>query len=291
VIKLLNPDHGEMEVEVGIPIHALATYELKRIDSLQNTSEGAVDRIYQIDPSTVLPVEPAQNGFHALVNARTSLKHFEDSQALTVGFWGLGSRHLTAAINLDRLLSAQGDEIWAAMRELVPRDSTLVTTSSKEDGQFRDFVLRRFAEENITLEALSIPRSESIEFDFPYFVTTGNRKVLQEQRCALLLFSMQTSEKLRKLVALLALSEVSTITVICLLNRMGSRTVEFVSRIQRMLLRAGQREEPLNFRFEFIYEIQDLHGEALRRTLETIHWLIDGYAQSTAEQTYRSLAE
>jgi len=267
-----------------IPVHYLTSYCIPVVS-------GRPDRIYRIDPNTVLPVESQRKqGFGPMFPTSECIRHFENSRSLKMGFYSAGPRILSAALRIPRLLEHAGQEIWDSISRYLDAKPVLVTTFGKEDLAFHAFVEQRAARDWKTLDTVFIPRSDSIYSDFPYFVTREIRARLQGKSILLLLASLQTSEKLRKLVALLAQSGVERIQVICLLNRMGTRTVEFVSRIYRMA--ENQREEgAMGFAFRYVYDVRDLHGDQLSRTLDTIDWLANQYSSSTAEQSYRALTE
>ena len=270
-----------------VPASYLTIYPIEKV--------SACEKEYRIDPSTILPEEASPGtGYRPLILPREALTQFESSKALTAGLFQAGLRRVSVAIHLKRLFDRFGPSIWKSISNLFAEDSILVTTLSKEDGVFREFVEREAAGIGHSLESVFIPRSDSIDFDFPYFLTPSMKDRLSGGRVVLLLSSLQTSEKLRKLVALLAQSDVRHITVLCLLNRMGARTVKFVSRIQKMaqgLGGLGEEPESFEFQFKYVYELRDLHGEALRKTLETVDWMTSHYISSTTVQTYRSLTE
>src|SRR6267142_118728 len=280
-----DDDSPEYDQKLSIPAYYLTTYCIPAVTK-------GFDKIYRIDPNTILPVEaPLRNGFEPLIDRQESLRQFEDSQALKIGLYSAGPRFLTAAFRISRLLEHSGPAIWLKIKEYFSATSVLVTTFGKEDVTFRSFVEKQAAGDWNSLDSVFIPRSDSIHSDFPYFVTGDIRRRLEGQSVVLLLSSLQTSEKLRKLVALLAQSGVEKITVVVPLNRMGVRTVEFVSRIERMIQGLGKTKRSMNFTFRYVYEVRDLHGEPLRRTIETIDWLATQYSASTSEQSYQSLTE
>jgi orotate phosphoribosyltransferase len=274
---------GQQDI-LSVPAYYLTSYGIPPIT-------GTPDRIYPVDPSTVLPIEaPQQSGFHPLVNGHEALRHFEEAEALTVGFFGLGSRLITGPIHVLRLLEKRGDEVWRHISHNFRRDTILVSTFSKDDAVFHAFIEQRAASTWKSLESVFIPRTESIDFDFPYFASGPVRNRLRGAKVVLVLASTQTSETLRKLVALLAQSEVKQLGVICLLNRMGTRTVSFVSRIRKMLQMRND-ERSFDFNFSYVYEICDLNGTLLQRTLESVNWLADQYTAATTEITYQTLVE
>jgi len=272
------------QIDSEVPIYFLTSYCIPPV-------AGDIDKIYPIDPSTVLPVEtPRANGFHPLIPPHEALEHFETSKALTVGFFGLGPRLMTAPIHIPRLLEAHGDDIWKRISGKFRSNSVLVSTFSRDDAVFHAFVEKRAASTWKSLESIFIPRSESVDFDFPYFAADSIRERLTNAKVVLLLSTTQTAETLRKLVALLAQNRLAQLTVICLLNRMGARTVNFISRIRTMFKQMSE-EESFKFDFVYVYEIRDLNGAPLQRTIESIEWLVSQYEAATTEVTYQALTE
>ncbi len=199
------------------------------------------------------------------------------------------------------MLTIHGETIWTRVRAKLqrlggevdwfsdPRQAVVVTTYGREDMQFQTFFQRWSAINNIRVEMAFIPRSDSIESDFPYFLPHDVRTRLEGRSVLLLLSSMHTSEKLRKLVSLLAQSGVARITVLCLLNRMGKRTVDFVSRIERLAQGLGRDDLGRNFAFVHVFNINDLHGAQLNRTLQAVEALAADYCDRTPSPTYKSL--
>jgi orotate phosphoribosyltransferase len=243
-----------------IPLASLSTYPIRELKA------GEFDEVIQIDPATILPQEQLQSRqSQALISKPETLTHFDASEALLMGFWQSGERQFTAGMRLDRLLERKGPLIWAKLARYVPNGGILVTTFAREDVRFHAFLQRCAAQSGREVEAAFVPRCDSIESDFPYFTTAQVRTKIKGKRVILVLSSLQTSGKLRKLVSLLAQSAVEGITVICLLNRMGRRTVDFVSRIKRMLQGLGSKSPHRNFRFVQVYDVEDLHGEAFLR--------------------------
>ena len=282
--ETLELDSGADDERREVPAFYLTSYYIPLVTTVP-------DRIYRIDPSTVLPVESfPRGGFRSIFGARKGLEHFDQAEALTVGFYGEESRLVMAAIHISRLLDGVGDEIWKEIEAQFADNCTLVTTFAREDLVFHSFIERKATGKLRNVQTVFLPRSESIDFDFPYFAPANVRERLRDRAVILILSSAHTSTKLRKLVAVLAQSEVRQVTVICLLNRMGARTAEFVSRIRKMIQGSGT-DAVLNFRFVSVYEVRDLRGDPLRRTIETIQWLASQYVESTPEATYQALTQ
>src|SRR5262249_12479409 len=99
----------------------------------------------------------------------------------------------------------------------------------------------------------------------------------------------QTSDKLRRLVALMAQTNVLSIDVICLLNRMGRLAGEFVARIKRMTSGLGSSRPEGSFRFFDLYHVVDLNGQDLMSTHESIQRLPAYYSNRTQSDAFKSL--
>lgn len=259
---------------------------------IQPIGRSSCDEIIPIDPGTVLPIEaPQANGFIPCFDLATSLKHFEDSNALSFGFYEAAQRYFTAAFRIRRLLDHCGKQIWAKIRKKFRDGTIVVTTFSREDMELHEYVETWAARSSVRIDTIFVARYDSIDSDFPFFLTAANREKIAGNRIVLLLSSLQTSEKLRKLGSLLAQSSAGDITVVCLLNRMGSRTLDFISRIQKLLRGVDASKGVRRFEFIHIYAINDLHGTGLIKAQQTVEALAADYRESTRNLGYKSLIE
>jgi orotate phosphoribosyltransferase len=254
-----------------------------------------------IDPETILPREKPAPAVGYLLELEprafkpfdfaTTLEHLDQSGALRMGIFEANGRYFTAGVRLPKLFELFGREIWERMKAALKDQDLLVTTTDRDDLRFLDFVQRWVESEYPGLKQLLIPRYDSLEFDFPYFLPQTARTALVDKRVVVLIYSAQISEKLRRLISLLAQSPVQSVDVICLLNRMGDHSADFVARIKQMTSGIGpqRRDQPHRFSFHWIYMLEDLHGHELVETLESIQHLADVYTKDSLSPVFRSL--
>lgn len=282
----------------AVPIRSLTDLALPALSGLDNVAAVPVD------PTTVLPIEPVRDGrFSPCFNQKETIEHLTSVHALRCGLYESDGRLFSAAVRVGRLLREKGEVIWKRLRAKLefsgssqpslgdPEQTVLVTTYGREDMHLQAFFQRWAALDGVHFDRIFIPRSDSIDSDFPFFLARDVRDRLEGKAAILLLSSLHTSEKLRKLVSLLAQNGVSRITVVCLLNRMGKRTVDFVSRIERLAQGVGRSDGNRNFSFIHVFNINDLHGTTLTRTLQAVEALAFDYCERTPSPIYKSLIE
>ena len=300
VTTLSDEEQAEAEIEYApnckAKVESFSTFHVKKVPELP-VGFTSVD----IDPETILPrdKEDSEVGYSLELEPRafkpfdfaTTLKHFDESQALRFGIFEANNRYFTGGIRLPKLFRHFGHEIWERMKPALKDQDLLVTTTDRDDLRFLDFVQRWIEPEYPGLKQLLIPRYDSLEFDFPYFLPDSARKALIGKRIVLLIHSAQISEKLRRLVSLLAQSPVASVDVICLLNRMGDHSADFVARIKQMTSGIGKSRLGPGHRFSFhwVYMLYDLHSSDLVGTLESIRHLADVYTKSSPSPVFRSL--
>ena len=275
-----------------IRVHSLTDRLCKMV-----ASDIPQDKIRKIDPVTVLPeqkhaVPKSPEQKHApldsltpLFDAEESFAHFEKSNALNFGFFKMGRRRFTTAIHFERLFEYYGDTIWEAMKNWIPDDALIATTFSREDIRLKEFVEDRIGEGK---KYVFIPRRDSIEAYNSYFVLAQAAQEIKNRHVVLLLSTVHTSEKLRNLSSLLATHSVTRITVICLLNRMGVHTDDFVSRVKRLLRGVGgQHTDDTHFKFISVYSITDFRSDDILMMQQMIESLFSYYQNETRVPSFR----
>ncbi len=266
-------------------IHAMTTRPIPFVES----ADIAADKIFKINPVTVLPEEKLllPNGFRPHFSDIELFDHLESAQAIDFNFYQMDLRRFTTAIRVECLLSEHGDKIWAAIEEAVDRGSAIVTTFNREDVRFKEFVEDRRLTQN--KEPKPCVFVHSLETSSSYFLLPPSIEKIQNGHILLLLFSLHTSEKLRNLVSLLASQSVQSITAICLLNRMGLHTSNFVARIKRLLRGIGNGVPVGDAGFTFIslYNLPDIHSDDITRMQQTIGALFQYYSAETRVPSFR----
>jgi len=301
VTTLSNGEQAECEMEYApnrtARVESFCTFDVQKVSELPD-GFSSID----IDPETILPRDKTADsevGYRLELQPRafkpfdfpTTLKHFDQSRAMRLGIYEANNRYFTAGIRLPKLFQQFGYEIWQRIKPALKDQDLLVTTTDRDDLRFLDFVQRWVEPEYPGIKQLLIPRYDSLEFDFPYFLPESARTALSEKRVVLLIHSAQISEKLRRLVSLLAQSPVASVDVICLLNRMGDHSADFVARIKQMTSGIGEGRLRSHHRFSFhwVYMLYDLHSSDLVGTLESIRHLADVYTKSSPSPVFQSL--
>ena len=271
-------------------VHSLTDYEIPAAD--------ATGRIIKIDAATALPEHSAAHGsrFTPLFEPQEMFNHFESSEAISFDFYQQGNRRFTTGIRVRKLLAGQGDAIWQKIQHCFEKNSTIVTTFDRADMWFKNFVEDRLRANNVEPKTVFIPRPESIEVPDCYSLVDNNEFWLKKSPVVLLLSSVHTSENLRNLVSLLASASVSSITVICLFNRMGPQTENFVSRIEA-ILRGGKGEDrrgaegtksyPAKFVFLPVYAVCELSHKNIAKMQATVQTLLDHYVSETRVRSFQ----
>jgi orotate phosphoribosyltransferase len=268
-------------------IHSLTT---RRVHSFKVNGGPPPSLIFKIDAVTILPEDKLllPNGFYPKFDDVTMFAHFESAKAIDFDFYTMDDRRLTTAIRIKPLLDTCGPAIWAAIEPKVRDAETLVTTFQRDDVLFKEFVEDRFPTSHPSF--VFIPKRNSLESPNSYFLLPTQLEQITGKRIVLLLAQIFTSERLRNIVSLLVSNGAESISVICLLNRMGMYTSSFISRLERLVRGVGQAGgtiEHTGFEFLFLYSLPDISGDDLKRMQETIRALFDYYTSQTRIPSFR----
>lgn len=297
VVRLRTAEEpGDREIEYApkatARVEALCDFHIEKVDPCPPDAE-----VREIDAETILPKDPNEGGdanarnvepayFRPFSEAET-IRHLDESKALRMGFFEVSGRLFTAGVRLPKLFAEFGPAIWEKMRPALAGGGLLVTTTDREDLRLLDFVQKWSSSRPIG--ALLVPRYDSLGFDFPYFLPEESRARLKGQRVILLLHSVQTSEKLRRLISLLAQEQLAAVEVICLFNRMGDHAADFIARIKQMTSGIGSDRKEGAFNFHWLYALPDLQGTELVSTLDSIRRLYTLYCERSPSPAFKSL--
>jgi hypothetical protein len=298
--------NGEMVIEIGpgsrdrLRVHTLTDYPLPEIPSPIHPGDGLPpqpsERI-KLDPETLRPVPPAprQPGVPPAIDQRTMYRQFEDAGAIGFDFYRTEAGLLMTGVRFAKLFDRAGDAIWEKIKDHFNyadgpdfKPPLVVTTFDWGDMLFKEFVEKRLAADRKELFAFAGRRD-----DGEYFVLHPGGSLKAHRRVVLLLSSVQSGQKLRELVTLLAGLEVPHIDVVCLLNRMGRRTAEFLRLTQQVVRGLGDVKEPTGtaasapFQFFPVYGLYDLSTEDIRCAQDTIRALFDYYQSETRVPSFR----
>lgn len=281
-------------------VHSLARYELAEYQPrLQNGDAttgggrlGDEPPLYvRIDPETVLPeTEPVLED-PPLFSHEEMYRHFSTANAIAFGFYEVDRKRFSTAVNFKRLLNKHGDTIWKRVErerqgalnstgeDLIPANAILISTFRREDADFKEYVEKNIGRRKSVL----MPQRESAETSGRYFMIPTKAEIVQGKPVIIALASVNTSEKLRDISSLLAAHDVKAITVICLLNRMGSLTTNFITRIEKLL-------KDVRFAFIPIYSFYDHSSHDLYRMQQKVSTLFAHHRKANRTPAFKRLA-
>ena len=277
-----------------VPLHALTGIEVK--DLREGEFEPA--KLRKIDFVTVFPEAPTlkdDSEQNLLMKAKFSrdemMVHFCETSALIHGHFASDNRSFTLGVRINKLLADPkvAGEIWAQIKDDCPRDHVLVCTFKKNDLQFTRFVQEKLEEEGIKAPFYVLKRELG---DFPHLhqALYPHTHRVNGKPVVLLRATATTSEELRSIAALLAAENVKSITVICLVNRMGKYTVSFVRRVKE-LVTTHTGTETAEFKFIQVYHLTDLRTDDLIEMQQRVDGVLEKYIRTTEVPYFKCLAE
>jgi len=240
------PDNAKFPSD--LPIYCLTTYPIQDLKDGELNNERLID----IDPLTLLPEEPEAESANLPFGFAAMFRHLENAKAIGIDYYFMDQRRFIAAVRLPRLLSIEpgtdglrgtGAEIWERIASNIKFDhqTLVVAPVTAIDIRFNDFIvdhLRASRAFGRPWKALLIPRRDTVGGSYyDYFPPPHGVELLSGRTVVLTVASVHTSEKLRNLVTILVRHNVKKITVLCLLNRMGRQTAEFIGSIQHFVRR------------------------------------------------------
>jgi hypothetical protein len=298
-------DHGVLAHPTKVPLYALTEKPLKSLEDRQ-FDPAAVRRIdfVHVFPEFTPPTH--QHAVECCVpDSAAMFRQLRDAQALTYGFFVDNGRHFSLGVRIGRLLERVGDELWSqiepAIRSHIQAGALLVSTYKKDDLQFLEFLDQRIRT-SIHSYAHPIPVPTRVVLkrqlgDSPHLHHALFRHTVTVRGRDLILVraNATTSEELRSLAALLAGEKVNSITVLCLINRMGVYTASFVRRIGRLitgsLKEATSEITPAGFFFKAVYNFNDLRTDDLACMQERVTLTLDKFARATDVAHFKALTE
>ncbi len=205
--------------------------------------------IIKINPVTVLPETDVETPFDidSLYTRQAFFDHLKESHALDFGTFELENKFFSVVFRFQEILKHHGNTIWNKIRpsiqEVLERSNrchpkskpVIITSFKKEDIDFKNFVQEQLEQEGIAIDSeITVKRDTK---DTPYFFFTLQSKAekLKGKDIILVLATVSSSGKLQNISTLLATLSVRSITVICLVNRMGVYTTSFLNRIKNIL--------------------------------------------------------
>jgi hypothetical protein len=170
----------------------------------------------------------------------------------------------------------------------------LVCTYKKDDLRFAEFLRQRLQKKGWTAERLVLKRELG---DSPHLRHALSRHAprVGGKRLLLVRAAATTSEEMRSLAALLAGENVSDITVLCLVNRMGVYAASFVQRIRQIVTgglgKAADNVKHADFDFVPVYNLNDLRTDDLQRMHERVEGVLEKFSRGTDVAHFKHITE
>lgn len=292
-------EEGCASVDLGAPtpLYSLTDYH---ICYHTDTPPGDVFTI-KIDPVTVLPEQRLEYppDYAPLIEQDSAFAHFRRSDCLQYGLYQLDDTKHTAIIDFGRLLNECGDEIWQVISPIIRGAEAIVTTYKKDDITFSSFLHDRLQQEVETAPPVVLTVKRDTR-DTPYFPQNlrNDAGTLNDKNVVLALSTVTTSAEMRNIVALLASFYAKRIRVLCLLNRMGVYSLDFVKRIEHLLngdLAQGEAAtDPASraiFQYTPVYFLPCFHSQDLDRMYHNLASIISEHRTKTRVPNFRRLAK
>ncbi len=282
-------------------LHSLTHY------AIPDESPDRVDpqKIVKVDHISIFPQEPLRKltVHQSIFSNEEMYRHFIEANALDFGCFIAEDKYYTLAIRMSNLLSNKGKEIWSKIRFDVDDDTVIVCTYKKEELRFLDYVLAQLGSEglkNVPYVILKRDTNDSPQLAYTLYPSTMD---LKGKKVILLRTTVSTSEELKNIVALLTVEAVKSIKVICLINRLGVYTTEFIRRIEQLLAGLVSNKEKNKHNrmidnqghtlFEYlpVYSIIDLRKSVISKMNASINLILDHYHQNTNALQFKKRIE
>ena len=197
-----------------------------------------------MDPTTVLPQAQTDLRRDPFATPELDLEDeasaISENEELRLGYYRAGHDRFTAFLNIDsivkrhigRIRTIIRDRIAAAKRQGLPRP-ILVSTPSKENRDLLRAVLNGEDGHRLDLEYVLFSRVDEFEGSSAYFLLCKHENV-RGRPAIVLLSSIQSTETVRWLSAILSLNGCPTVTILCVVNRTSPASASFLARILRL---------------------------------------------------------
>lgn len=276
-----------------IPLYTLAVYPNKPLKD----GEYDDDKVLEIVPDTALPEDvPTTMRRTNIFSTRKMFRHFEDSGALGCRMYKVDSQYFNVAVRLPKFFSEKGDILWRKISDIFDQEHTLIATYKRTDILFKGFVEKRLAQDGKKIpKSYLLLRADALA-SYTYVIPPALRQKAEVDEhvygkvVILLITTVQTAEKLRNLVSLLASLGVKEIIVLCLFNRMGIHTEDFLARVRALLRGTSGSNGDTSFQFKTVYNMAEIPPKNIRRVEVISQKLFTKYLSSTKVESFRLLA-
>jgi len=270
--------------------------------ALNKELHNSLERKIEIDAFTILPKEEetvSDEVSDGEIPFSSLIDHFETSNAIDFGLYQNENKRFLSAFRIEKLLSTDWltneveHPIWSAIKTKiekiisVKKDVVFVTTYNREDIWFTQFV----TENKPGYSVVTIPKIDSIDESYSYFVPFFVKNDLEGKDVIILLSTVNTAQKLRNLISLLAYYGVNSIDSFALINRMGDNTNAFIKRINLFLKGRISGSGSLAFSFTYVYRVAEIESNDLEKMTQSIQLLFEFYSSATNVISFRKLME
>lgn len=258
-----------------------------------------------IDPATIYPADRVELENPPLCELATTIEHLERAEALGVGWYLAEGSLVFGAVRVAKLLAephvradlrgrlkVRLQEVTGA-RGGAPRP-VLVTPLTRASE-----ALASLMEETLApVEPCRVSLGHRDSVDMPYFTDVEQlgrvRAALDAPKGAppmtgarvILAFgALNQASRLESVVSLLLSQGAAEIHVVCLLNRMGLYTTNFVGRVRSLFVRVGT---PAQFSLTHVYELPDLGDDRTRRAWTDARRVYTRFAELTAIDAFHA---
>lgn len=280
-------DHRHKE-EKSIPVFYLAGIPVES----HKVALKKEFNIRKVDPDLILPnlYDFTKQPSDSIGHLKKIVADFQEANCLRFNFFQEDNRYFLTSVNKKRLYEYRGVEIWNEIKAFFPGDkSLLVAPCTKSNVDFLTFVQSNLKKNHKTATRLIPPKESAYSIPFTQHLSLPFPDPKEYENAVLLLASAQTGERLYSIATLIASYGYSKITVICLVNRMGSETEEFVSRVRSLLHGSGNKG--VDFYFHTVYRVPDLRYSNHLKLRNGVSNRINYYISKTKVPSFRRWAE
>jgi hypothetical protein len=207
----------------------------------------------QMDPTTLLPQAQTELRSDPLSAAKIALEDeaipISRQEELRLGYYRTGNDRFTAYLNIDSIVQRNIELIRDVIRDRIAKaaaaglpEPVLVSTPSKENRDLLMAVLGKGPKREFDLKYVLFSKIDEFEGSSAYFLLSKHESV-RSHPAIVLLSSIQSTETVRWLSAILSLNGCPSVTILCVVNRTSPASASFLARVLR--LRASPVDTPI----------------------------------------------
>lgn len=198
----------------------------------------------QMDPTTLLPQAQTELRSDPLSAPQLDLEKeavaISQHEEMRLGYYRTGNDRFTTYLNIDSIVHRNIELIRTVIRDRVTKaaaqglpEPVLVSTPSKENRDLLMAVLGKGAKQEFDLKYVLFSRIDEFEGSSAYFLLSKHESV-RGHPAIVLLSSIQSTETVRWLSAILSLNGCPSVTILCVVNRTSPASASFLARVLRL---------------------------------------------------------